>query len=72
MLEQINQYLDNPEVFRKIASMYPQAATGLPQGIERTDLPGAVYSIAKKAYFQKKQAALITAGLQCLEELGDE
>ena len=69
MIQYIEQYLSRPEVFRKVASMYPAAGRGLPPNIRRDTLEGAIEKIARNAYVQRRQSALITAGLLSLQDI---
>jgi hypothetical protein len=69
MIQYIEQYLSRPEVFQKIAAMYPSAGQGLPTNIQRDTLEGAIEKIAAAAYLQRKQSALINSGLLSLQEI---
>lgn len=65
----IINYINQPQVFSKLASQYPQAANGLPRATKVSSLDEAVYTLARNSYMQKKEAAIIQAGLQELKEL---
>jgi len=65
----IEQYLYQPEVFRKVASAFPNAARGLPEGINPQGLDQAVYEMAKKAYISRKTNSLLNAALASLTEV---
>lgn len=69
MIQYIEQYLSRPEVFHKVASMYPSAGQGLPTNVRRDTLEGAIEKIARNVYIQRRQSALINAGLLSLQDL---
>ena len=69
MIQYIEQYLSRPEVFHKIASMYPAAGQGLPSNIKMNTLEGTIEKIARDVYIQRKHAALINAGLLRLQDI---
>lgn len=62
-------YINQPQVFSKLARQFPQAANGVPRGTKVSSLEEAVYTLARNRYMQKKEAAIIQAGLQELREL---
>ena len=67
----IINYINRPDVFAKLAEKFPQAATGIPENCKVASLEEAVYSISRNAYVQRKQSALINAGLNELEGMGN-
>lgn len=65
----IINYVNRPDVFEKLAQKFPQAAVGVPSEIKVSSIEDAIYEVASSRYMQKKQAALISAGLKELGEL---
>lgn len=65
----IINYINQPEVFNKLAQQFPQASNGLPRNNAVSSIEEAVYTVARNSYLQKKEAAIIQAGLQELREL---
>lgn len=73
MIDQVVQYLNDPKVFSKIASMYPNAATGVPSDVPKgISLSDAVMDLSARAYYQRKEAQLILEGLKSLKEVCDD
>ena len=66
----IEQYLYQPEVSKKVAEAFPQASTGLPEGIEPQGLVEAVYELSKKAYLSRKTNQFVSSSLSNLNEVG--
>ena len=71
----VDQLLANPEFMSKVASKFPNAvnsrissATGMTGDID-SDLRKVAYAIGSKAYFQKRERALINSGLIALSEV---
>lgn len=68
----IEQYLYQPEVFHKVAQVFPQAATGLPPNIGPQGLEQAVYELAKKAHYLRTRSAAVSEGLRHLSEISND
>ncbi len=72
MIEYIEQYISQPHVQIKLAFMYPSVISGLPSDTTKhSSLQDAVANLASRAYYQRKEAALIRAGLDSLKEVYD-
>jgi len=73
MIQYIEQFLSQPQVFNKIAKMYPNAGRAVPGDLQKiANLEQAIGEIAARSYLQKKESALIRAGLNELKEIFDE
>lgn len=73
--ETVNNLLSNPEFITKMASRFPNAvnssissAVGMTGDLD-TDLYKVAHTIGSKAYFQRRESAIINSGLLALSEV---
>jgi hypothetical protein len=69
--EALANYVSRPDVMQKLASKFP-LASGVPHTCSVSSLEEAVYSISRDSYYRRKQASLMLAGLQSIQEVSKD